>query len=283
MPIENNPVVVRNGEARARLAEALIPAVLAAGRVAMAHYATPFAVDKKADDSPVTLADRDAEAVLLAALSEAAPGVPVIAEEAGEIGAAMAQGDAFLVDPLDGTREFISKNGEFTVNVALIAEGQPVVGLVLAPAIETLYVGVAGMGAYVCYMAMSEPPAALHSQRFQALRPRPPQRDQLSALVSRSHMDAETDGFLVAHGVVERLPLGSSLKLCAIAEGRADLYPRFGRTMEWDIAAGQAVLAAAGGCVTTLDGEPLRYGKRLESFANPSFIAWSTPRPFLAL
>ena len=166
----------------------------------------------------------------------------------------------WLVDPLDGTKEFISRNGEFTVNIALVEGGQPVLGVVLAPALGKVWWGAMGHGARMRDEAGERPIAA---------RPRP--AEGVVAVASRSHSDAQTEAFLDAQGVAERISAGSSLKFCLVAEGRADLYPRFGRTMEWDTAAGHAVLAAAGGRVTTRDGAPFLYRK--PGFENPAFIA----------
>jgi 3'(2'), 5'-bisphosphate nucleotidase len=240
-----------------------------AGEVVMAIYATPFEVQGKADDSPVTLADQQAEAVILAGLRELAPGIPVVAEEAMAAGTApdlaAGAGRFWLVDPLDGTREFVARNGEFTVNIALIDQGRPVLGVVLAPALDggrgRLWSGALGLGAWV---------DDAQGRRAMACRAVPDAG--LTVLGSRSHGDAAAlDAFLAGRRVAEVLSAGSSLKLCLIAEARADLYPRFGRTMEWDIAAGHAVLAAAGGGVYTLDGAPLAYGK--PGFENPHFVA----------
>ncbi|MDT7835850.1 3'(2'),5'-bisphosphate nucleotidase CysQ [Aquabacterium sp. OR-4] len=240
-----------------------------AGRVVMAIYATPFAVHGKADDSPVTLADQQAEAVIVQGLRALAPAIPIVAEEAvaaGDVPDLAAGGGRFwLVDPLDGTREFVARNGEFTVNIALIEQGRPVLGVVLAPALDAgrgrLWSGVQGQGAWVD-----------DAQGRRAIGCRGVPGAGLSVLGSRSHGDAAAlQAFLAGRPVAEVVEAGSSLKLCLIAEGRADLYPRFGRTMEWDIAAGHAVLAAAGGRVCTLDGPALAYGK--PGFENPHFVA----------
>jgi 3'(2'), 5'-bisphosphate nucleotidase len=234
----------------------------------MAVYARPITVHGKADDSPVTEADWRAEAVILQGLAADCPGEVVIAEEAmaaGRAPAMPAAGQPFwLVDPLDGTREFIGRNGEFTVNLARIDQGEPVLGVVLAPAQGVrgrLYAGGRGLGAWL----VDE-----HGARRIACR-RPP-AEGLTVVASRSHGDpAAVQAFLAGRTVARQVAAGSSLKLCLLAAGEADLYPRFGRTMEWDIAAGHAVLAAAGGRVDTIDGAPLRYGK--PGFENPDFVA----------
>jgi 3'(2'), 5'-bisphosphate nucleotidase len=233
----------------------------AAGAVILEVYATDFGVRGKADRSPVTEADERAEALICARLRALAPGVPIVAEEAVAAGAVPQAGALFwLVDPLDGTREFVDRNGEFTVNIALISDGRPVLGAVLAPALGTLYLGDVGRGAWI--------------DRGNGLRPiacRQVPPEGLTVVSSRSHGDAQAlQNFLAGRKVAASCSAGSSLKLCLVASGEADLYPRLGRTMEWDIAAGQAVVCAAGGEVIDLDGRPLRYGK--PGFENPHFV-----------
>jgi 3'(2'), 5'-bisphosphate nucleotidase len=237
-----------------------------AGDVILAHYHAGTAVRRKADASPVTVADEAAEAVLLEGLRALTPAIPIVAEEevaAGRVPAIDA-GPFWLVDPLDGTREFLSRNGEFTVNLALVDAGQPLLGVVLAPAAGVVWWGAAGEGA-----------ARREGERTTAITVRPRPAQGLIAVASRSHRDPETDAWLRAEQVQETVAAGSSLKFCLIAEGRADVYPRFGPTMEWDTAAGHAVLRAAGGRVVTTDGQPLRYGK--PGFRNPAFIAHGGP------
>jgi 3'(2'),5'-bisphosphate nucleotidase len=266
----------------AEIAARLIDPVLAAGAVEMRHYRAGFEVLHKADESPVTAADREAEAILLAALATIAPEIPVIAEEAVSEGRIPAIGRTFfLVDPLDGTREFIHKRGEFTVNVALIEDGVPVLGVVYAPAIGELYATPEPGKAVM--MRVAEGCEALRAAdcAFQPIRVRAPGA-QLTAVASRSHMTPETEAFLARYAIAERRDSGSSLKFCAIARGDADIYPRLAPTMEWDIAAGHAVLAAAGGSVTAPDGAPLRYGKADTGFRNGDFVAWGATGPLLA-
>ena len=234
-----------------------------AGAVIMDHYRGDIEVKTKADASPVTAADEAGEAVILEGLAKLAPSIPVVAEEkvaAGDI-PDLDAGPFWLVDPLDGTKEFISKNGEFTVNIALIGSDGPVLGVVLAPAREKAWWGQQDAGAY-----MRDP-----NGQVTPIQVRPAPAGGLTAVASRSHSDAETEAFLDKAGVIERLSAGSSLKFCLVAEGKADLYPRFGPTMEWDVAAGHAVLLAAGGHVTTLDGAPFLYRKT--DFRNTGFIA----------
>jgi 3'(2'), 5'-bisphosphate nucleotidase len=235
---------------------------LDAGRAVMEVYATDFHVAAKDDLTPVTVADQRAEALIVAALQDLAPEIPIVAEEAVAAGHVPDVGTRFwLVDPLDGTKEFIKRNGEFTVNIALVEDGVPVLGVVGAPALDLLYAGATGSGAWV-----------ERSGERRDLRCRDVPADGLTVVASASHGDpAALDAFLQGSCVAARRAIGSSLKLCLVAAGEADVYPRFGRTMEWDIAAGHGVLAAAGGSVTDLAGAPLRYGK--PGFENPAFVA----------
>lgn len=259
----------------AGLSRALIPVVLAAGAVEMGYYNGEIVTETKADSSPVTAADRDAETLILQALSRLAPGIPVIAEEAVAAGSVPEIGNVFfLVDPLDGTREFINKRDEFTVNIALIEDGVPTLGIVYAPALSALYLTDGpGRAVEACVAPVLEgaqaPPFEL--TRIEARFPDPA---ALVAVASRSHSTPETESLLARYPVAARRNAGSSLKFCLLARGEADIYPRLGPTSEWDIAAGHAILAAAGGSVTKLDGAPLRYGKREARFLNPHFIAW---------
>ncbi len=244
-----------------QLTNALRAIAEGAGREIMEVYRTAFEVHDKADHSPVTDADTRAENFILSELQKLAPQIPVVAEEsfaAGKIPDIQGK-DFFLVDPLDGTKEFVNHNGEFTVNIALIRAGSPVVGVVHLPVLDVSY--------------WSDGQRAWR-RRDSAVAPitcRAPDSDGLVVVASRSHRDAATDEFLKNYQVKELIAAGSSLKLCRVAEGSADLYPRLGRTMEWDIASGHAVLLAAGGTVTTLDGGDFKYGK--PGFDNPFFMA----------
>jgi 3'(2'), 5'-bisphosphate nucleotidase len=248
-------------------ADALLPKLVAlaerAGATILDHYGGQLEVRAKADASPVTVADEAAEAVILEGLAELTPSIPVVAEERVAAGKVPELGGSpfWLVDPLDGTKEFISRNGEFTVNIGLIEDSSPVLGVVLAPAIRKVWWGAVGLGAW----ARSD-----GQERAIAARPRPPSGP--IAVASRSHADPQTEAWLDEVGASERISAGSSLKFCLVAEGRADLYPRFGTTMEWDTAAGHAVLRAAGGRVTTREGAPFVYRK--PEFRNPGFIAY---------
>jgi 3'(2'), 5'-bisphosphate nucleotidase len=255
----------------ATLMPRLVAIAAEAGARIVAVRNRPHAVTEKADGSPLTEADLAAEAVIAAGLARAAPGIPVVSEEDADR-AAPPEGAVFLlVDPLDGTKEFLGPSGEFTVNIALVAAGRPVCGVVYAPALGRIWRGVVGQGAAAGMLAPGDDPAGTDWQPIRA-RPRP--AAGLVAVASRSHLDAGTEAFLGTLPVGERRSIGSSLKFCLVAQGEADVYPRLAPTMEWDTAAGQAVLEAAGGRVAAPDGTPFRYGKAAAGFRNGPFIAW---------
>ena len=252
-----------------QLARAFGDLAAAAGKLIMAVYATDFQVRSKADASPVSEADEAAETFLTPGVAALLPGVPIVAEEAASRGGAPEVGDTFvLIDPLDGTKEFVSRNGEFTVNIALIRQGRPVAGCVYAPALGQLYLG----GATAARAAVAPGARVGELDRIQA---RDYPADGLHAVTSRSHADEPTRAFLAERGITTVRDAGSSLKFALLASGQADVYPRFGPTMEWDTAAGHAVLSAAGGCVVQPDGTPFGYGK--PGFRNGSFVAWGGP------
>jgi 3'(2'), 5'-bisphosphate nucleotidase len=261
------------------LAESLLSVALAAARVQMAYFVAGVGATTKADSSPVTIADQESEEIILEGLARAAPGVVVVSEEAAAAGRIPAIGATyFLVDPLDGTKSFLRREPTFTVNIALIEDRSPVFGLVYAPAVEDFYVTVAPGEARAARLAPSSEAHTLSACSLQPLRTRVPDPNALSALVSHTHMDKATQRFLDRYRVVERRALSSSLKFGLLARGEADVYPRAGDTSEWDTAAGHAVLAAAGGTVTTFEGAPLLYGK--PGFRNCGFVAWGrTPLP----
>jgi 3'(2'), 5'-bisphosphate nucleotidase len=241
--------------------QTLVRIARAAGVVVMRHYEAGCDARVKADRSPVTDADEEAETLILAELAAAFAGVPVVAEEEAAAGRVADVGSRFfLVDPVDGTKEFVKRGGEFTVNIGEIVDGEPVSGVVFAPAIGRLFVGAAGEGAF-----------EISGGTTRAIAARAPADDGLVAVSSRSHPDAKTDELLETLTIKGRTNAGSSLKFCLVAAGEADIYPRAGRTMEWDTAAGDAVLRAAGGRMTDWDGAPFRYGK--PGFANTAFIA----------
>ncbi len=254
--------------------EALVRIAVSAGDLIMEHYGDSIQVVHKDDKSPVTAADQEAEALILSELKVIAPGVSVIAEEQAAAGNIPAIGDEFfLVDPLDGTREFINRNGEFTVNIALIRNQVPVCGTVVAPALGIAYFGHRGHGACAATLVDGNGASSFDLSAARPLSVRSANPEGLVAVASRSHRSDETQRFLDDHRVVDCISAGSSLKFCLVAEGKADMYPRLGRTMEWDTAAGHAVLSAAGGSVTQIDGSPFLYGKSGKGFANPHFIA----------
>lgn len=260
-----------------QLTRELVLGVHAAGVKIMEHYRASVQVGEKVDGSPVTVADRDAEAILLEHLHSVAPDLPVISEEAASSGHIPEINDAFfLVDPLDGTREFIDRRDEFTVNVGLVEKGIPVLGIVYAPALGTLYATDGdGRAVRAKLPAVDEPTQddldALVAEPLSVTRIS--DAAPLTVVASRSHGSEALASWLARHDVKSIRNAGSSLKFCLVASGDADVYPRFGTTIEWDTAAGHAVLAAAGGVVTDCYGAPLRYGKAQDAFRNPHFIA----------
>ena len=255
------------------LAEALLSVTLTAARVQMAHFAAGVTVETKADQSPVTVADRESEDIILAGLARAAPGVQVVSEEAASVGRIPSTGDSFfLVDPLDGTKPFIRGSPQFTINIALIAMRRPIFGLVYAPAIPDFYVTIGPNEAVAARLPPSTTAKVLADCGLEPIRTRVPDPNALGALTSQTHVNSATQRFLEQYHVAESRAVSSSLKFGLMARGEADIYPRTGDTSEWDTAAGHAVLAAAGGTVTELDGQPLLYNKR--GFLNPSFVAW---------
>ena len=255
---------------RDEIALFLAKAALAAGPAVMEEYDRGCDVASKADGSPVTSADHRAEAIICECLARMVPSTPLCAEEAMAAGAQPQVAERFLlVDPLDGTREFLAGNGEFTINVALIERGAPIAGAVYAPAIGRLWIG--GDTAFTCEVRLGGEP--LDERRIQTRRA----PSSLVAFASRSHLDAQSDAFLKRLPIGETRFAGSSLKFCLIAEGLGDVYPRFAPTMEWDTAAGDAVLRAAGGAVLDPSGRALLYGKTESGLRNGSFIAWGDP------
>ena len=257
------PMSGTSSEDYARLAAAARHLALEAGRTIMAFYSRGTTVRMKHDRSPVTEADEAADRLIVAGLRAADPRIPVISEESTDpcAGAVPAHGRFWLVDPLDGTREFIARTGEFTVNIALIEDARPVLGVLHVPVHGETYLA-DGQGRAVRFVGKGAP---------QTIRARAVPEDGPAVVASRSHRDAETDAFIAKARPSRTASAGSALKFGLLARGEADLYPRFGRTMEWDTAAGQAVLAAAGGHVRDLSGGELRYGKA--GFVNPPFVA----------
>jgi 3'(2'), 5'-bisphosphate nucleotidase len=255
---------------RSNLLPILIDAALAAGAEIERIYCEGCEVVEKEDGSPVTIADRHAETIILERLGRAFPDIPVLAEEEAAAGRIPELGRLFFcVDPLDGTRGFVQRTGEFTVNIGLIEEGEPVVGVIYAPDSKRLYFGARGEGAF----------RGRDGGVPEPIRPRPRPASGLTAVGSRSHESHGTAAKSAHLGIADFVASSSSLKFCLVAEGTADVYPRHGTTAEWDTAAGQAILEAAGGRVMALDEQgretgPLAYGKIGCRFLNPPFIAW---------
>ncbi|MDD9877602.1 MAG: 3'(2'),5'-bisphosphate nucleotidase CysQ [Magnetovibrio sp.] len=245
------------------LAKQAVDVARRAGGEIMRVYQTDFQVEAKDDNSPVTQADKAAEDLILRSIREGITAdFPIVSEEAAAAGNIPVVRDTpfWLVDPLDGTKEFVNRNGEFTVNIALIENTRPILGVVHLPAQGVSYFGFS-MGAF----------RQKGGEAREEIKCRPAPADGLTALVSRSHKTPEVDEFLARYTVTQQISAGSSLKFCRVAEGAADIYPRMGRTMEWDTAAGHAVLRFAGGTVERLDGTELGYGK--DGFENPHFVA----------
>jgi 3'(2'),5'-bisphosphate nucleotidase len=259
-----------------KLAHLLAQVAVEAGGPIMAVRARGFSASYKADSSPVTEADLAAEALIVERLAALLPDLPVVAEECVASGRAPEIQDRFvLVDPLDGTREFVAGRDEFTVNLALVANGVPVAGAIYAPALGRLWYG----GERSFAAAEVAPGAVLDIDRARPITVRRTPPCGPVALVSLSHLDPKTQAYLDREGITERRRIGSSVKFGMIAEGEADLYPRLSATCEWDTAAGHAILRAAGGDVTAPDGGALRYGKREQRFLHDGFIAWGGLRP----
>jgi 3'(2'), 5'-bisphosphate nucleotidase len=254
------------------LLEPLTEIVAKAAAAIRAMPANTVARRTKSDDTPVTAADDASERIILAALAALAPSIPVVSEELMTRQAPPPLGDRFfVVDPLDGTRVFVAGRDSYAVNLALVAQGRPVLGIVASPARNLLWRGIVGQGAE----RMTIDNNALGGA--ETIRTRPWPGAEAVAAISHSHLDAGTEDFLARMRLTQRRPMGSALKFCLIAEGNADVYPRFSRTCEWDVAAGHALVVAAGGTVTATDGTPLIYGGSDGHFGVPGFIAWGDP------
>jgi 3'(2'), 5'-bisphosphate nucleotidase len=246
-------------------------------RAAAATLAVPFSeVDRriKTDLSPVTSADVTSEAVILEGLARLLPGVPVVSEESVASAPERLGPSLVIVDPLDGTKEFLAGRDEFTVNVAIVTHGTPIAGLIAAPAQGLLWRGVVGSGAERLRLKWGTSPAVIDERSAIHTRPAP---EHLVAAISRSHLDKSSEGFLARLPLAKRYGCGSSVKFCHLAQGDADVYPRLAPTHEWDIAAGCAILAAADGAVTDPQGKPLRFAQPQAKFLVPGFIAWGDP------
>ena len=262
-----------DADTAAALMQPLTELVVQAGRAILAINRRVMAVTDKSDGSPVTEADLAADRVIHDGLASIAPDIAILSEERVQSCTAPYRGSFFLIDPLDGTKEFVAGRGEYTVNLALVTNGTPLLGIICAPAIDMVWRGVVGRGAE--RLTIGE--AGLGAAQPIRTRQMPKSGDAWVAAVSRSHGDPRTEAFIHSRPGVIRLPLGSAVKFGKLAEGAADIYPRLAPTSEWDIAAGQAIVTAAGGKVTDEAGAPLRFGERRDGFIVPSFVAWGDP------
>ena len=259
--------------AAAALIDPLTDLVARAGAAILAVNRKAMGVADKADGSPVTEADLAADRLIAAGLAQLAPDLPVLSEERTHAAKPPFAGSFFLVDPLDGTKEFVAGRQEFTVNLALIVGGTPLVGIIGAPALGVIWRGLVGRGAERLQVGETGigPAEPIHT------RPMPAPNKPWVAAVSRSHGDAKSEAFIAARPNALRLQLGSAVKFGRLAEGAADIYPRLAPTSEWDVAAGQAVVTAAGGKITDPSGDTLRFGQQADGFVVPGFVAWGDP------
>ncbi len=266
------PVI--DSETAAALMEPLTELVIQAGAAILAVNRRDMRVDGKLDGSPVTEADLAADRIIGDGLARLMPDVPTLSEERVHLAKPPFEGSFFLIDPLDGTKEFVAGRNEFTVNLALVTHGRPLLGIIGAPALGLIWRGVVGRGAerLVTKGTSIEHAVPIHT------RPAPPRGEPWVAAVSRSHGDNRTEAFIDSRPGAIRLQLGSAVKLGRVAEGGADIYPRLAPTSEWDIAAGHAVVTAAGGKVTDSAGAQIRFGSAQEGFIVPEFIAWGDPK-----
>ena len=261
------------GEAAARLIEPLTELVIRAGEAILAVDRAALKVDGKQDGSPVTEADLAADRIIGEGLAQIAPDIPSLSEERVAQASPPYVGCFFLIDPLDGTKEFVAGRNEFTVNLALVSQGKPLLGIVGAPALGLVWRGLVGRGAERLTLAGT----AIKSIEPIRTRPCPPPGKPWAVAVSRSHGDPRTEAFIAKRPGAVRAELGSAVKFARVAEGAVDIYPRLGPTSEWDVAAGHAVVSAAGGKVTDSRGAELHFGLGREDFIVPEFIAWGDP------
>ena len=266
-----SPVI--DHETAATLLEPLTDIVIRAGAAILAVDRSAMKVDGKTDGSPVTEADLAADRIIAEGLAQLAPKIPSLSEERASLATLPYRDSFFLIDPLDGTREFVAGRNEFTVNLALVTHGTPLLGIVSAPALGLLWRGVVGRGAERLTLGSGTP--QIETIRT---RPCPPRGSPWTAAVSRSHGDARTEAFIAARPGAVRAELGSAVKFGRVAEGAVDIYPRLSPTSEWDVAAGHAVVAAAGGKITDSRGVALQFGAGRNDFIVPEFIAWGDPK-----
>ncbi|HEY4985902.1 MAG TPA: 3'(2'),5'-bisphosphate nucleotidase CysQ [Bradyrhizobium sp.] len=262
-----------DSDAAARLIEPLTDLVIRAGDAILAVNRGTMRVEGKSDGSPVTEADLAADRIIGEGLRQLAPAIPALSEERVGSARRLFRGSFFLIDPLDGTKEFVAGRDEFTVNLALVVNGSPLLGIVGAPALGLVWRGLVGRGADKLRLGEAGPreAAPIHTRAF------PKAGEPWVAAVSRLHGDPRTEAFIAKRPGVVRQELGSAVKFGRLAEGLVDIYPRLAPTSEWDVAAGCAVVAAAGGKVTDADGKPLRFGEGRDDYIVPGFIAWGDP------
>lgn len=264
------------GENALPLMEPLTRLAVEAGAAILTVNRTTMGLGRKTDGSVVSEADTLADKIIAEGLAKIAPAIPVLSEERTHLATRPYRDSFFLIDPLDGTREFVTGTNEFTVNIALVTQGQPVLGIVVAPALGTVWRGIVGIGAE--RLLVTKDATVYGSPRPIRTRPHPGPAAPWIVAVSRSHGDPRTEAFIAERPGAIRQVLGSSIKFCRVAEGGADIYPRLAPTSEWDVAAGHAVVTAAGGLVTGGDGQPLRFGEDHEGFLVSDFIAWGDPQ-----
>ena len=264
------------GENALTLMEPLTRLAVQAGAAVLAVNRSTMGLDKKIDGSVVSDADTLADAIIAEGLAKFAPDIPVLSEERTHLSARPYRNSFFLIDPLDGTREFVSGTDEFTVNIALVTRGEPVLGVVVAPALGIVWRGVVGLGAE--RLLVTKDATVYGAPQPIKTRPHPGPSAPWIVNVSRSHCDPRTEAFIAERPGAIRQILGSSIKFCRVAEGGADIYPRLSPTSEWDVAAGHAIVTAAGGLVTTGNGQPLRFGEAHDGFLVPDFIVWGDPQ-----
>jgi len=264
--------VILDGENAFALMKPLTRLAVQAGAAILAVNRRTMRLDKKIDGSAVTDADAVADAIIAEGLAKLAPNIPVLSEERTHLAARPYRGSFFLIDPLDGTREFIAGTDEFTVNIALVTRGEPTLGIVAAPALGTVWRGIVGLGAE--RLVVTKDATVYGAPQPIRTRPHPGLAAPWIVAVSRSHGDPHTEAFIAERPGAIRQVLGSAIKFCRVAEGGADIYPRLSPTSEWDVAAGHAIVTAAGGLVTDGRGQPLRFGEKREGFLVQDFIAW---------
>jgi 3'(2'), 5'-bisphosphate nucleotidase len=267
--------------AAAALIEPLTDLVIRAGAAILAVNRAAMKVDGKTDGSPVTEADLAADRIIGEGLARLAPNIPSLSEERTHLAKLPYKDSFFLIDPLDGTKEFVAGRAEFTVNLALVTGGLPLLGIVAAPALGLIWRGIVGRGAE--RLTLSDPKLLGGAPRIEPIRTRPcpPPGKPWTVAVSRSHGDARTEAFIAARPGAVRVELGSAVKFGRVAEGAVDIYPRMSPTCEWDVAAGHAVVVAAGGRITDSNGAALHFGSGREDFIVPEFIAWGDPQTTL--